>query len=726
LESIKEWISERRSGWAIVGWGIVGAGALLWPSRLSGPLDGIPLDTTGKALVLGIVLPVLWWFHSQFLATRFARACILALIAWKAVTAAALVQDGWCVRFVPSAPLTKDAGGAPHSWDVRADWRAADPSCSAIMRRPYGQLSEFPVWFFNLPPADDNLPTATDRPPGATMAMTVRGFLRPRAPGRLQIITSPDVAATVGIDGAIVRPKGGPSHEAANDGMTLTPLAHAVMVGARLTGDRWQFMPQWNGSDLWAGPWPGPMATLAKPSRVDVAVRPWGNWVVPLLVAALMLGWLASVFKRIHDLSILGWATGASCCAAAVSATASTALMPWSVAALALAVFVPVPSRLRNIFGAFVLIGVPWLTLIAALTAPGIGRFTMYTAGDDWWTFQRYAYRIFLQGYWLEGGQHTFWFQPLYRWVAGSLHVIFGDSSVGEWYWDGACLLATALFSFHVTKVFAGFRWGLVAAVTTLFVIANGRPWGFIGRGLSEITSAGLIYLAALFALRSRDGSLHAAIAAGVLATLAFYTRLNNLPMVFAVCLFALPVAQPIRDIWRPSVLWQHASLRTFAAVVGTVCVGMVVFAVRTWHYTGVFSVFYGTTLYRNALWQPGVSIGALAERMASSALMTLTMNDPPRLEPDAIPLLLGAAVSVLALTGLGRLGALPLVAVLFCLAALAGSLVARGEAYAGRFSIHMIAVTTTIVVCTAAQWCLPYFFRNTSNRTRRARSSRS
>ena len=56
-----------------------------------------------------------------------------------------------------------------------------------------------------------------------------------------------------------------------------------------------------------------------------------------------------------------------------------------------------------------------------------------------------------MQGYWLEGGSTVFYFQPFYRWIVGLLHVVFGDSSVGEWYWDGACLLAGALLSFRIT-----------------------------------------------------------------------------------------------------------------------------------------------------------------------------------------------------------------------------------------------------------------------------------
>lgn len=108
--------------------------------------------------------------------------------------------------------------------------------------------------------------------------------------------------------------------------------------------------------------------------------------------------------------------------------------------------------------------------------------------------------------------------------------MVFGNSSAGEWFWDGACLLAGALLSFRLTRVFARCRWGVVAAVSTLAVFAVGPTQDLIGYGLGEISSAGLLSMAALCVLRSRHRRATAAVAAG-LATLAFYTRLNILIM---------------------------------------------------------------------------------------------------------------------------------------------------------------------------------------------------
>src|SRR5258708_6263349 len=98
------------------------------------------------------MVPALLWFHPAFLRTRLSKVAIVVLIVWKAFAATALVPDGWCVRFEPGRPVVREATDiVPHSWDVRADWLSDHPSCSAVMRRPYTGIGEFPVWFFNLP-----------------------------------------------------------------------------------------------------------------------------------------------------------------------------------------------------------------------------------------------------------------------------------------------------------------------------------------------------------------------------------------------------------------------------------------------------------------------------------------------------------------------------------------------------------------------------------------------
>lgn len=661
---------------------------MLWPDRIRGPFDGVPLDRIAEAVLIAGVLPALWYVHPGFLRTSRARACILVLVVWRLCSGLLFVQDGWCVRFEPARPFAKDAVGAPHAWDMRADWRSPDPACSAIMTRSYSDLSEFPAWFFNLPPPSDSWPTPLDRPPGATVAMRVHGFLSAPAAGVLQIDTGPDVSAAVSVDGIAQR---GPS-----------PIArgvHFVAIDAVLTGDRWALVPRWNGQDVWSRA----TTTVRRPSPSDLAMRPWIRWIPTIVTVTLLALWSVSAVAEIGSIAVLGWTAGASVLIGLLIQTDRVWIARWAIAGLGASVLVPVPPRLRNLRGAFAMIGIPWMTFVLVCSASAIGRFVIYDFGHDYWMYQRFAYRIVMQGYWLEGGSSVFYFQPFYRWIVGFLHVMFGDSSAGEWYWDGACLLAGALLSFRITRSFAGFRWGLVAAVSTIAVFVLGTAQYLIGQGLSEISSAGLLSMAALCAIDSRHRRTAAAIGAGVIATFAFYTRLNNLIMAAGVALFALPLDLPVRALIRPVTWWRRVAWRTAIIVPSVVGFGLLLFAWRTWHYTGVFSVFYGTSRNVVSLWQPGAPIGVTLQRVAHSVMLVLTVNDPPRLDVYALPILAGAVIAVLSISGAPKLRDLPAAAVLFFFASIASAFVAAGWAYPGRFSIHVMPITCALAVCGVA-----------------------
>jgi hypothetical protein len=199
------------------------------------------------------------------------------------------------------------------------------------------------------------------------------------------------------------------------------------------------------------------------------------------------------------------------------------------------------------------------------------------------------------------------------------------------------------------------------------------------------------VYVAALFAIRARGGHRRAALAAGLFATLAFYTRLNNLVMAAAVSVFAAP-----RQL-RPWIRWRESLI-----VAATLAFGVLLFASRTWYYTGVFSVFYGTQRNLLGVWQPGMPLATVVGRMASSVAMVLTVNDPPRFDLFALPVLIGAVGALLAAARAWRFREVSPRLLIFFAASIAGALVARGSAYPGRFSIHAIPIACAIAVCCA------------------------
>jgi hypothetical protein len=84
--------------------------------------------------------------------------------------------------------------------------------------------------------------------------------------------------------------------------------------------------------------------------------------------------------------------------------------------------------------------------------------------------------------------------------------------------------------------------------------------------------------------------------------------------------------------------------------------------------------------------------------------MLVLTVNDPPRVDPYALPILAGAVVAVLSMAGIPKLRDLPAAAVLFFFASIAGAFVAAGWTYTGRFSIHVMPITCALTTCGAAR----------------------
>lgn len=674
--------------------------ALAWPGHLSGPLDGMPLDGVAEAILIGLTAPILCWLHPSYLRRRAVRALIVIALLAKAASML-LVPDGWCVQFDTPKPLVTESRGRIHSWDVRADWRSRTPQCSAILTRSYEDFKRFPVWFFNMPPTDSNLPAPEDRPPYATLDMTVSGYLDADDPGEFSVEIGRTMTAELVVDQQRL--------DAGVLSATLSRGRHFIQVHSQLARQDWRFVPAWDGAAM--GSVAFPSATLAPSTGVDRTLRGVLAWIIQLSVGAIVIGWLAAFVWCWGDRNSLVFALVASTLLAWLGLHPGpdfsvTPLTMWSVTLLGAATLLKVSPATQTLKGAFVLVGIPWIVFITAVHVSHIGRFSLYAGGDDMWMFQRFAYRIFLQGYWLQGGEPTFWFQPFYRWIAGALHMMFGDSSVGEFWWDSLSMLASALFAFQVVSAANGFRWGLAAAVLSLTLVMQSPTWIFIGIGLSDLASAGFIYFGALVLLAARQRGpvrIDVALMAGLLAAIGFYTRLNNLPMALAIAVFALPASVSTGHLVRVRDVLKQVSWPAVGGVATAIGAALLLFALRTYHYTGVFSVLHGTTWRNHALWDSGQPWPQIVAAMTSSLMMVLTFNDPPKFAWYALPLLIGAVAAVLALLRVPKFRDIPLALALFFLVACSAALAARGVAYAGRFSVHLIGAGSALTVCAAA-----------------------
>lgn len=667
--------------------------ALLWPSHALGAFDGAPLNGIGEAVLVGIAVPALAWFHGAFLRRSWIRVAIVSLILVRA-GAAFLPQQGLCARAATSAPLSgevltipvEEPRGFLRSWDVRADVWSETPQCTAILDRALLTGADFPAWFVNI--------LDFVQPGRRTLNLTIEGYLDADSHGELVLETGADMTVTGRIDAEEVHAANGAPIRA-----TLAPGSHHLWLQSTFAGERWRFVPQFNGRDVFA--WPTITSTAAS-SRWRTRVASLLSLLATALVLAIVLAWIGSAVRRTRlPGPAAAWVTVSTlaACWLAVRPGVERFAGPMLLGAF----LVPMPPRLRTVRGMFALLGVPWLAFFVTRSLAQIGRFSVYSA-DDWLAYQVAGYRIVMGGYWLEGGSRAFDYQPLYRWISGVLHLIFGDSSVGELYFDAACLLAGGLLAFELAKMASGFRAGVLAGAMTLATFTISTIWYFVGRGLSEIAAAGIAFLAASFLLRARLGRMTSAVAAGSLAVAMFYTRLNHL--AFAAGLLALMLRVRTPASW-PSLARasRHVRLQSVAAYTAVFSGGLLLFAARTWWYTGVFSLFYGTALKNNDIGLRLTTLGAPAVwRAVSHSLSSLIwMNEPPRPDVRAAWVALGAVLAVGALLQIPRLKQLPASVALVCVAAGISALFVHTHNYPGRMSVHLVPFAAVLTTCGAA-----------------------
>jgi hypothetical protein len=222
-----------------------------------------------------------------------------------------------------------------------------------------------------------------------------------------------------------------------------------------------------------------------------------------------------------------------------------------------------------------------------------------------------------------------------------------------------------------------------------------------IGRGLSEITALGWMSLATIFLMRARLGRPTTALVAGTFAVMMWYTRLNH--FLFAACLLAWVLPVRVASRWQDMRRGLRRAHATPAVVyVGTIAVGVILFAVHTWWYAGHFSVLYGTSF---ALQQTGLRPTTVASPPVWAAISEaigaqLSMREPPAIDPRSLLVVTGAGLSLLALLQVAHFNRLPAALALVTLGAIAGSFVAHTHEYPGRMSVHLVPFTVGMSVC--------------------------
>jgi hypothetical protein len=639
-------------------WFVMLMAAAWWPSRFLGPFDGAPLDRPLEAVWLGLALPWLFLLGRDVCSTTSFRVAVLALLSWKLITFTAAGQQGLCATFRSPQPLSGTAQtmrideprGYLRSWDLRGDIWADEPVCTAVLSRPMRTTEEFPAWFVNI----------TDQMLGRReFTMTVSGV-------------------------------------AADAGGQVRAIDESMSLGS----EPWKYDPIVNGHPVWNSP----LVMTKEPSRLDRWLAPWAWMVAPALSILLLALTLWRAAKPLVAVpAAMAWVVIGVVLAVAMALAPSDAVHRISGALALGAIAVAVPEARRSTKTAIWLIGAPWLTFFAVSSLGLVGRFSAYSV-DDWLAYQVAGYRIYMNGHWLEAGTAVFDYQPLYRWVTGALHLVFGDSSVGEIYADASWLLIGGVLAFRLIQPIAGFRWAVTAAALALATMTVSTPWYIIGRGLSEITAAGFGFLAMLCLLQVRGRERRWVLLAGVMASLMFCARLNHL--LWAPCLVLLLIPRDVDANWRrAAAAIANLPWASVAMYLGVFAAAVLAFMTRTWYFTGRFSLFYGTALRHNdtGLRPWHLFDAQVWSKVAHSLAGLVFMNEPPHADPRAAIVVIGVTIGVLAMWQTPLARKVPAGILIVAIGSVLSAFLAHSHGYPGRFTVHLIPLASALSVVAAA-----------------------
>jgi hypothetical protein len=207
-----------------------------------------------------------------------------------------------------------------------------------------------------------------------------------------------------------------------------------------------------------------------------------------------------------------------------------------------------------------------------------------------------------------------------------------------------------------------------------------------------------LSFLAVFFLLRGRRGSGAWIAAATLMAVLMFYARLNHLLWAPFLAAFLLP----LRTAAGPSAV--AASIRRVRAwravsYASGFAIGVLLVALRTWHYTGVFSLFYGTSLRHH---DTGLRPWAVLDRtvwakVGHSLASFVTLTEPPRPDPRSGIMAAGVLAWLASVLYRPVARGIPAAVAIASAGSALGAWFAHAHPYPGRFSIHAVPFASAL-----------------------------
>lgn len=674
------------------------AGVLAMPSGVESSLDGLPWMKPGEALIVCAVLPLLLLLGRNWLSFRPAVYFISFLFCLKLVLAIYAPQAGWCLR-IHHGPETARSGTVEKTWE--GIWRSG---CSAILAKPYVDARDFPAEWLNRLDERQRRETTPHVflagyavvPEGwglAVVAGGMRGGLlraQDENGGLLEVplVKEPKQATSL-------KPAELPGGLLAVSGR----LAYGPLGGANwglfplLVGPKGQVVPANGKGVLWRDRAGAELdAEWFKGLRFIAKAVVWG-------LGLWLLGWFFAALVKLSKDKVLTpsvvWAmlVGFIFWWLLPRLGHDPLFLPHGAAFAALGMLTVLSFR-KNAAespnpGLAVLLAIGPLLLLhfGSQWAAEAGRFSLYTVGDDWLTYQRMARAIALDGDpWLAKTTPVFLYQPLYRYLVAFMHLLFGPSSLAQnmmdlWSAIGAAGLCSALTHRLGTKA----AWGFLAAWLYLNFELGDRFLLHIGLGLQEHAAMLFMLLAAWGALRSREQNAWIWLA-GAMAALGFWLRMDHLGVLAGLgLLVAAQSGGGLSSAWGELFKTAWAAKRSLLIYWGCLAAAALLVLMRNWLIGGEWVLLHPSNkeFLQNPLLDNLRALIDVIDGSDSGYLMSALV-----LWPGTV---LGLAALLIRI---GPLRGYPLALGISLAGLLAPYLYVQANAYFPRWSIHLLPLT--------------------------------
>jgi len=703
-------------------------GATIAPSGLLSTFDGGPLSHWGELYFTAVFLPFALITGWRFLALKPVMIGLLVIFSLKLALAFTAPDAGLAIRVYDTpAELT---GG---EWEktYTTIWKNG---VSGLMDRPYLSARDFPLEWMNGYPDKKyggvkwlalKLSGSARIPKGAKLSFCATGVVDGaitatdengakhklallKEPGDAAFLSENEPVGKLRIDGTLVY-----SSDLSGENFSLVPI---------LTAKAGAVTDPFKANILWAGDRvPGAtvltlkvysfMAGVVDYSMAAVAMI-WLMWLLVYHAARdrhsamfLILGVAGAIF--VIFFRWIGYG-GFSAMGITMPGVVLTVLMAVAVVYASKRMEPPSTDPDRLIIYVLFAIAPAVFTFFMVEWDSEIGKMRLLPSTDDWHTYQFLARKIFVDGDIFSLHEGIYKYMPFYRYVVGLWHTMFGQTTLGQDYWDVWCVVLSAAMLGSI-----GMRLSLAPAyalgVVWLFVFncfTDGFVW-LMGRSLQEYTALLFMIMTLWIIMRRRPVANRTALLAGLVAMASLWTRLDHVGVMLGAVLLPLGSARGgFIQSWKSIFDRVVENYRWISLYIILVTAAFLAVGTRNYLVGGIFCLDDPTDLSQISC----STIPCIAHNMK----ILLLAADPGKISITSVTLIPGTVMGLLALVWRPAwLCAYPVGLGVAIAGVFAPYFLFEPYGYAPRFSVHLLPLASLSIVTTLSRLS-SYKSRNT------------